>query len=37
VRGHVGNARPLVKAVTRHDLAFEQAKGRWHARVVLDV
>ena len=28
---------PLVKAATYHRLVFEREKGRWHARVVLDV
>jgi SHS2 domain-containing protein len=29
--------QPIVKAATYHNLAFEQAGGRWRARVVLDV
>jgi SHS2 domain-containing protein len=37
VRGYLGNPRPLVKAVTRHDLAFGEEAGRCYARVVLDV
>jgi SHS2 domain-containing protein len=37
VRGYLGNPRPLVKAVTRHDLAFGEEVGHWYARVVLDV
>jgi SHS2 domain-containing protein len=37
VRGNLGNPRPLVKAVTRHDLTFGEKAGRCHARVVLDV
>jgi SHS2 domain-containing protein len=37
VRGYLGNPRPLVKAVTRHDLAFGEEGGRWYAQVVLDV
>lgn len=38
VRGHRGEPRPLVKAVTRHGLALRPAHdGGWHARVVLDV
>ena len=37
VRGYLDEPRPLVKAVTRHDLAFEQHGRRWRARVVLDV
>jgi SHS2 domain-containing protein len=37
VRGYLGNPRPLVKAVTRHDLAFAEEAGRCYARVVLDV
>ena len=38
VRGHRGEPRALVKAVTRHRLAFEpDGSGGWHATVVLDV
>ena len=37
VRGRRGEPRPLVKAVTRHRLAFERADDGWRARVVLDV
>lgn len=37
VIGHEGDPSPLVKAVTRHRLAFEPVGGRWHACVVLDV
>jgi SHS2 domain-containing protein len=38
VRGHTGAPNPLVKAVTRHRLAFEPSEGEgWRARVVLDV
>ena len=38
VRGHQGEPRALVKAVTRHRLAFEpDGSGGWHATVVLDV
>jgi SHS2 domain-containing protein len=37
VVGHLGDPRSLVKAVTRHDLAFEARDGGWRARVVLDV
>jgi SHS2 domain-containing protein len=40
VQGRCGDPRPLVKAVTRHDLAFEQHPDDelgWRARVVLDV
>jgi protein archease len=38
VRGHRGEPRALVKAVTRHRLAFEpDGNGGWRARVVLDV
>jgi SHS2 domain-containing protein len=38
VRGHRGEPRALVKAVTRHRLAFEQdGSGGWRARTVLDV
>ncbi len=38
VIGRSGAARPLVKAVTYHRLAFgERPDGTWQARVVLDV
>ena len=37
VRGHLGAPRPLVKAVTRHNLAFSERPGGCRARVVLDV
>lgn len=37
VAGWLGEPRPLVKAVTRHRLAFEPVGGRWRARLVLDV
>lgn len=37
VRGYLGSPRPLVKAVTRHDLAFGEEAGRCYARVILDV
>jgi SHS2 domain-containing protein len=38
VRGRRGEPSALVKAVTRHRLAFERGgNGSWHARVVLDV
>jgi SHS2 domain-containing protein len=38
VRGHRGEPGALVKAVTRHRLAFEPAGAAgWRARVVLDV
>jgi SHS2 domain-containing protein len=37
VRGHVGEPSALVKAVTRHRLAFEPAGEAWRATVVLDV
>lgn len=38
VRGHRGEPRALVKAVTRHRLAFAPSEGGgWHAQVVLDV
>jgi SHS2 domain-containing protein len=37
VRGRRGDPRALVKAVTRHRLAFEPAGDGWRARVVLDV
>ena len=37
VRGRVTEPRPLVKAVTYHDLVFEPAGEGWRAKVVLDV
>jgi SHS2 domain-containing protein len=37
VQGYTGTPRPLVKAVTYHDLEFKRRNGKWHARVVLDV
>jgi SHS2 domain-containing protein len=37
VRGYLGNPRPLVKAVTHHNLAFGEEGGRWYAQAVLDV
>ena len=38
VRGYVGEPSALVKAVTRHGLAFEpDGGGGWRASVVLDV
>jgi SHS2 domain-containing protein len=37
VRGRRGEPSALVKAVTRHGLAFERAEAGWRARVVLDV
>jgi len=37
VHGRISSPPHLVKAVTYHDLAFEQAGGCWQARVVLDV
>jgi SHS2 domain-containing protein len=37
VRGRTGDPAPLVKAVTYHQLLFEQVDGSWRARVVLDV
>jgi len=37
VSGSRGDPSPLVKAVTRHRLAFERDEGGWWARVVLDV
>jgi SHS2 domain-containing protein len=35
--GHLGEPRPLVKAVTYHGLEFGPAEGGWRAKVVLDV
>ncbi len=37
VRGHRGEPRPLVKAVTLHRLRFRRENGVWRGRVVLDV
>ena len=37
VAGASGSPRPLVKAVTYHDLRFEQYADGWRAHVVLDV
>jgi SHS2 domain-containing protein len=37
LRGYVGEARHLVKAVTLHRLVFERKNSSWRARVVLDV
>ena len=37
VRGRLGAPRPLVKAVTYHDLDLTRDGNRWRARVVLDV
>ena len=37
VRGHVGEPRPLVKAVTYHGLELRRKGDHWRARVVLDV
>ena len=37
VRGHTGEPSALVKAVTRHGLAFEAVDEGWRAKVVLDV
>jgi SHS2 domain-containing protein len=37
VAGHVGEARPLVKAVTYHRLQFEPSERGYRARVVFDV
>jgi SHS2 domain-containing protein len=37
VTGGIGEPSPLVKAITYHDLAFEEVNGRYRARVVLDV
>ena len=37
IRGHRGEPSTLVKAVTRHGLAFEPAGAGWRARLVLDV
>jgi SHS2 domain-containing protein len=37
VRGHVGEPRHLVKAVTMHRLLFAADGDHWRARVVLDV
>jgi SHS2 domain-containing protein len=37
LRGRRTSVRPIVKAATYHDLAFESTDGSWEARVVLDV
>jgi SHS2 domain-containing protein len=37
VHGRRGDPSALVKAVTRHRLAFEPVEAGWRARVVLDV
>ncbi len=37
VQGVTGNAAPLVKAVTYHDLELKEDADGWHARLVLDV
>jgi protein archease len=37
LRGHVGEPRSLVKAVTLHRLRFRAENGVWRGRVVLDV
>jgi SHS2 domain-containing protein len=37
LRGHAGEPRHLVKAVTLHRLLFARNGDGWHARVVLDV
>jgi len=37
VAGRSSTPRQLVKAVTYHDLAFEEREGSWFARLVLDV
>jgi SHS2 domain-containing protein len=37
VRGHRGEPRPLVKAVTLHRLRLRPEDGSWKGRVVLDV
>jgi SHS2 domain-containing protein len=37
VAGRRAAPRPVVKAVTYHDLRFEHEGGRWRAHVVLDV
>ena len=37
VAGHVGEPRPLVKAVTYHRLQFEPSERGYRARVVFDV
>jgi SHS2 domain-containing protein len=37
VRGHAGEPRPLVKAVTLHGLRYHRAGDGWRARVVFDV
>jgi SHS2 domain-containing protein len=37
LRGHVGEPRHLVKAVTLHRLLFARCDAGWRARVVVDV
>jgi SHS2 domain-containing protein len=37
VRGRIDEPRPVVKAITYHELEFEPADRDWRARVVLDV
>jgi SHS2 domain-containing protein len=37
VRGRTSDPRPLVKAITYHDLEFAPVGDGWRARVVLDV
>jgi SHS2 domain-containing protein len=37
VAGYVGEARPLVKAVTYHRLQFEPSERGYRGRVVFDV
>jgi SHS2 domain-containing protein len=37
LRGHIGDPRHLIKAVTLHRLLFARDGAGWHARVVLDV
>jgi SHS2 domain-containing protein len=37
LHGRTTEPRPLVKAVTYHDLVFEPAGDGWRAKVVLDV
>lgn len=37
VRGHLGEPRPIVKAITRHGLELRRSEEGWLARVVFDV
>jgi SHS2 domain-containing protein len=37
VRGHRGEPRPIVKAITRHGLELRPTEEGWRARVVFDV